>query len=545
MDTPAARFTLRQLPLPAKLVVSTFLLAVGVGYTSAMVQLHMQHGERDGNPLPTPNDVVAVFAGKVWKAAGDPAARSRLEEIISGDPGGGLTAKNMAPAFFAQDDADYRKQAQDPARKPQLDAERNGERWAVVAWVKAPDEARRKGYEEDNFLLPADRAKAPVSPAYADKAKPGAVKIKQLLQDRCVRCHQPGGDKGDVPLTTYEELAKHVSAGVVVPPGGGWVDSGRRMSLEKLTQSTHAHLLSFAMLFALTGLAFAFTSYPGVVRGVLGPAVLIAQFADVSLWWLARLPEPYGPNLAWGIIATGGLVGLGLGFQIVLTLFNLYGPKGKAVLVGLFLLAGGVGGLLYVSVVAPHLAAERAARAAAAAQKPADEAKQKPADNGNGGPPAPAGPSRLERLLTGEYSPKGPFNGKKDGGMVRAFFNKDDTFDEEQTDERKSEQALVLAWLKTEPGARKAAYEADRFPLPADLAGKPFHAQFRADAAGIKVKTLFDTRCAVCHSPGRDVEKYPLDSYEGIEKYLKPEPAGAAGDGAKPPAVEPVPPGKD
>ena len=34
-----------------------------------------------------------------------------------------------------------------------------------------------------------------------------------------------------------------------VPEGGGWVDSGRQISLEKLTQSTHAHLLSFAVLF--------------------------------------------------------------------------------------------------------------------------------------------------------------------------------------------------------------------------------------------------------------------------------------------------------
>ena len=53
VEAPAPRFTLRQLPLPAKLVLSTFLLAVGVGYTSAMVQLHMQHGDRDGKPLPT------------------------------------------------------------------------------------------------------------------------------------------------------------------------------------------------------------------------------------------------------------------------------------------------------------------------------------------------------------------------------------------------------------------------------------------------------------------------------------------------------------
>src|SRR6476620_6056018 len=92
-EPPAApRFTLRQLPLPAKLVLSTFLLAVGVGYSSAMVQLHMQHGDRDGQPLPTVDNVVAVFAGKVWKLPGDDQARtaSKIEQLVMGDREGGI-----------------------------------------------------------------------------------------------------------------------------------------------------------------------------------------------------------------------------------------------------------------------------------------------------------------------------------------------------------------------------------------------------------------------------------------------------------------------
>src|SRR6478735_5099482 len=96
-DAPP-RFTLRQLPLPAKLVLSTFLLAVGVGYTSAMVQLHMHHSDRDGTTLPTPANVVAVFAGKVWKTKDDAAEPlpCRLELVVMGNKDGGFNSNNMA-----------------------------------------------------------------------------------------------------------------------------------------------------------------------------------------------------------------------------------------------------------------------------------------------------------------------------------------------------------------------------------------------------------------------------------------------------------------
>src|SRR5262245_25964546 len=98
-------YTLRDLPLPVKLVATVFLLAVGVGYTSAMVQLHMQTAKR-GTPMPTWDDVVLKYTGKKEFKGGEqpqPQPVCRLEALIMGPSEGDLTSLNMAPAFFGKD----------------------------------------------------------------------------------------------------------------------------------------------------------------------------------------------------------------------------------------------------------------------------------------------------------------------------------------------------------------------------------------------------------------------------------------------------------
>jgi len=541
---PTPRFTLRHLPLPAKLVLTLFLLTVGLGYSSAMVQLHMQHSDRDGTTLPTPANVAAVFAGKVWKAEkndDDPRVVSRLEAIISGEPHGSLTAKNMTPAFFENDDRDYKDQVK---ADPSTEARRHGERLAVITWINTAPEARRKAYTNDGFALPREQAKQPITAGFVKNDELGAslIKIKTIIDLRCARCHVADGEKGDIPFSTYEEIEKYMPVEQEVPAGGGWVNSGRQMSLEKLTQSTHAHLLSFAVLFALTGLIFAFSGYPGVVRGVVGPVVLLAQTADVACWWLARLPDG-GPYFAMAIIGTGGVVGLGLGAQIVLSLFNMYGPKGKVVLLLLFAVAGGVGGAGYTKVVKPYLDAERVkvAELKGAEKKKAAEEKEKQkaakkADPKESKPPVAPDPvakelSPLERALTGPFDKDGPWakDGKvPPGGMVRALFDKDAEYKDAMkakspdlprlTAEREGEQAALLAWAAARPDERKKAYEADKFPLPPGWA-KPVTAEFQADAKAVKIKAIFESRCVTCHTADN---KVPLETFEQIERHLKP-----------------------
>jgi hypothetical protein len=335
-----------------------------------------------------------------------------------------------------------------------------------------------------------------------------------------------------------------------------------------LTQSTHAHLLSFAVLFSLTGLVFACSSWPVWMRCVLGPWVVIAVTADVALWWLARLCDECGPYFAMGIIATGGLAGLGLAAQITLSLFNMYAKKGKAVIAFLFLLAGGIGGLVTLNKIKPELEAK--------ANPPVEK---KPEEKKPDVPPpllvgdgkkvikVEAPPYRpihdFDRLLTlpvldenGQPLPPAQvqWGGGANGSMVSAFFEKDKAFkkviDDDATAqeakdklraERQAELEALVAWGRAAEAARAAGYTGNGFDVPPALAGK-MNPKFVTDGK-LQVRSLIEARCVTCHSPDGKQADYPLDTFEGLSKYLVTFPPPAAdGKGALAPQPAPVPP---
>jgi len=171
--------------------------------------------------------------------------------------------------------------------------------------------------------------------------------VSQIKETRCARCHNPSstGPEGQIDLTRFEVVKAYATPSA---RHGG-------MSLSKLAQTTHVHLLGFSLLYGLTGLIFAFTSYPGLIRLVFGPFALAAQLADISCWWLARA-DPFYAKM---IVVTGGCVAIGLLVQILGSLFNMYNAKGKLVLIALLLGAAGGGGALYSQVIDPYLKVER------------------------------------------------------------------------------------------------------------------------------------------------------------------------------------------
>jgi hypothetical protein len=452
---PSPRFSLRDLPLAPRLVIAAFLICVGLGYFSALVQLHFQHAA-EGQLLPGKEEAISTYHGnnrsvlervltapedRVFSGNGTmrPAfttqsagwrhdVRARGETVVRREREGELEVllhwtRNGADAKAYEEDSyplpdelrnhpitkDYLitadraptpslmervlttmpgptvpfsgdgsmvpalttrstgwKKAIKEKPEAQVRQEREGERLALLSWIRAG--ARKEAYEADKFTLPAALAKQPITEDFvAEDPKGKAVKIKTLIEVRCARCHDGGNTKaGRAPLATFEDVSAycesdapanvaataaeprvklrtliqdrcvrcHTRTEPVMDKAGrapletyeqlaayAAPESSGGMPLRGLAQTTHVHLLGFSMLFALTGLVFSFTSYPLWMRAVFGPFTLVAQVIDISCWWLGRL----NPLFAQVILITGGLVALGLLIQILGSLFNLFG----------------------------------------------------------------------------------------------------------------------------------------------------------------------------------------------------------------------------
>jgi hypothetical protein len=344
-------FTLRDLSLPVRCVIAAFLMSVGFGYVSALVQLHFNGGTKAGDPLPDGDAVVAVYSGT--------PPQSQLERLIVADEHKTFNGSGtMRPAFTTKSSRwsnILKKRAKDKNLGPdetekQLRQERDLEIKAVVSWIhsgakedeyakcKCPDDLapKVKDYPESKFF-----------PVSEDDRQ--LMSVKEIINVRCARCHYDGarGAEGQIHLDDFEVVREYATT-----PADG---TGAGMSLQKLAQSTHVHLLGFSMLYGLTGILFALTSYPGWLRALFAPWALVAQLLDISCWWLARID----PVFAQAIRVTGGLVALGLGVQIMGTLFNMFDKKGRLVLLALILAAGAGGGILQLKVIGPYLEQER------------------------------------------------------------------------------------------------------------------------------------------------------------------------------------------
>ena len=325
-DSPS-RFVLRNLSLGSRLVVAAFLVSVGIGYFLALVQLHVQHAA-PGRLLPGTDDAVNQYYGHT--------GMSQLERLLVIDEGKPFNGSGTMRQAFTTKSAGWKGAIQRRAKEknltlPQaedkLRMEREGERLAVLDWIRTG--ASRATFEGDNHVLSAHLAKHRITPEFVDTGADGTkrVKVAAIVEVRCARCHSESksGAAAQCPLDTWEQVHDYCEVETS--------DCG--MSVKKLAQSSHAHLLALAMLYGLTGLVVTLTTYPAWIRTVLGPFPLVAQVVDIGLWWLGRIDPLY----AKAIVFTGGAAALGLCLQIGLSLFDLFGKAGKIFLVILILLA--------------------------------------------------------------------------------------------------------------------------------------------------------------------------------------------------------------
>lgn len=329
---------LRQLPIAARVTIALFMIAVGFGYLAGLVQLHFAHA-KSGGAVPTSDDVVDVFHGSTG------APISKMEKLLEAPEAAPFGASGtMRPAFTTKSSG-WAKLIKEK-KEEEVRKEREGERLVLLDWVR--NKAPKEEYESDKRALPEAMKSQPITADYvSEEDGKKFIKIKTLFDDRCTRCHMQNGADSKAEhslMDTYEGLSKYA-----------FPKTAEGMTLEKRAFFTHAHFLSFAVIFGLTGMIFALTNYPMWLRLLIAPLPLLAQLVEMACWWLAILDPVY----ARMIVVTGVVVGTSLVVQIMGTLYHLFGWAGRAIVLLLVLATVAGGYQVKTTYVDPYLAAKQ------------------------------------------------------------------------------------------------------------------------------------------------------------------------------------------
>ncbi len=223
--------------LSEKLLYTSFLLLVGLGYLMAISYLFVTHEMNDGKPGLSISDVASSYYGN--------RSGTRLEAAIRGPMAGFI------------DDQD---------------------RAVMVAWLK--DGGEESHYEKE---------------------------IRPILEKSCFACHLKAINPAIPDYSTYEGLHE-VSK----------VDTG--MSIASLLKLSHIHLLGISMLLFIIGWIFIQSEINVWLKRVLVVSPMLAVFIDVASWFLTK----YDNHYAIVVIISGGILGLSMALQILISLYQIW-----------------------------------------------------------------------------------------------------------------------------------------------------------------------------------------------------------------------------
>ena len=225
----------------------------------------------------------------------------------------------MRPAFTTQSvgwDAVVEKITVE--ERAALLAQREGERLALLDWVRSGP--NREAYEQDDFLLSDAAAVREITADYvvadehrAGQGVPRRVRIRTLINDRCVTCH---GEKGRndkarwFPLDTIEVLQPYCRAKT---------DSRSRSLWPAVA------IVALLPLALLAGAIFCLTSQPLKTRIALTAVTFVAVAIALGIWLAGRL----GPLSIHLLLVASAVAAMGLLAQAVASLSELLAREGS------------------------------------------------------------------------------------------------------------------------------------------------------------------------------------------------------------------------
>lgn len=195
--------------------------------------------------------------------------------LTDGEPG--LTVGDLRRAFYGQRDNTKLASKINGGSMAQF-LTVSGDREKILTWIQ--DGAERAAY---------------------------ARTVEPILQQNCIRCHNPQGLQRFAPLTSYEQVMTVAQ-----------IDRGEPVQL--WARVAHTHIQAIGIIFLILGGAFCFTSWPERWKIV----VVTLPFAALLVDFGARFLAKYWPGTVYVMLVSGSMIGLLFALMILVPLYEMW-----------------------------------------------------------------------------------------------------------------------------------------------------------------------------------------------------------------------------
>ncbi|MDQ6964133.1 MAG: hypothetical protein Q9M13_04340 [Mariprofundales bacterium] len=140
-------------------------------------------------------------------------------------------------------------------------------------------------------------------------------KVKPIMDENCIMCHSAESGMSIPHFTEYSNVVAltETDTGATIPA---------------LVRVSHIHLFGIAFILFFVGRIFILCEIPVLLKRTVMVVPFIFLLMDISSWYITKII----PEFAYVVVAAGGLLGISLGFQILMSLWQmwLYRPKPAA-----------------------------------------------------------------------------------------------------------------------------------------------------------------------------------------------------------------------
>ena len=133
------------------------------------------------------------------------------------------------------------------------------------------------------------------------------TKIMPILKKTCLNCHVASSGMNLPDFSTYAGLHKVAE-----------VDTG--MSIATLVKLSHIHLFGISLLLITLGNIFIHSEMAALLKRIIIVTPTLSFFIDIAAWYLTK----WSPIFAWVVVVAGAFMGISMGLQIFISLFQIW-----------------------------------------------------------------------------------------------------------------------------------------------------------------------------------------------------------------------------